>query len=262
MSQDGSGDHLTIASALSRASAGTVIRVRPGVYAASLTIRAQVTIVADGPRGSVELNPRSGTAVTLAADAVLLTDLVLRGNEDDLPAVDAVHGQVTLDGCEVAGSGWTALLSRGTGSLAMRGCRVTNPDGAGVVRVSGARAHGVLVSAGGRGSLTDCVLTSDTGGGIRLVGTTPITVAGCTVHSNQGAVLRQGRHEPALTVERLDSSDNGLADSWEETQPATGERKPPRDRARWGRASGSTWTPCRARGPSATPGWPGNCWSR
>ncbi|MET8566421.1 right-handed parallel beta-helix repeat-containing protein [Streptomyces flaveolus] len=533
VSQDGAGDHPTIASALSRARAGTVIRVRPGVYAESLTIRAQVTIVADGPRGSVELAPRNGTAVTLAADAVLLTDLVLRGNEDDLPVVDAVRGQVALDGCEVAGSGWTALLSRGTGSLAMRGCRVTNPDGAGVVetsaagsvlesctlehmgtsavvvseegrvvirastlrdargngvlangrssgvledcdisstdrpavalegstglsvirttvhdcalgvylassarteltdvrvhdttghgfavanrsdphlsrctaertggsglfvterargryadcafadtslpavhigqsgaphlvntridggsgagfllaedveaeidgarvsgthgpgvtlragarpllrhvhvsaprdagivvgdrgrgrfescevhdstgpavrveqgghpqfgacsfrsagkagvsvaqgggaslrdcevagsagsgvavdnggevslvrvRVSGARAHGVLVSAGGRGSLTDCVLTGNTGDGIRLDGTAPITVVGCTVHSNQGAGLRHGRPGPALTVEGLDSSDNGLADSWEETQPATGE---------------------------------------
>ncbi|NEC34712.1 right-handed parallel beta-helix repeat-containing protein [Streptomyces rubrogriseus] len=194
VSSDGAGDHPTIAAALSRARAGTVIRLRPGVYAESLTIRAQVTIVADGPRGSVELAPRNGTAVTLAADAVLLTDLVLRGNEDDLPVVDAVRGQVALDGCEVVGSGWTALLSRSTGSLAMRSCRVTNPDGAGVVETS---AVGSV--------LEDCTLEHMGTSAIVISEAGRIVVRGCTLRDARGnGVLANGRS--AGRLERCDIS--------------------------------------------------------
>ncbi|MCX5355685.1 right-handed parallel beta-helix repeat-containing protein [Streptomyces mirabilis] len=247
VSQDGAGDHPSIAAALSRARAGTVIRVRPGVYAESLTIRAQVIIVADGPRGSVELAPRNGTAVTLAADAVLLTDLVLRGNEDDLPVVDAVRGQVALDGCEVVGSGWTAVLSRSTGSLAMRNCRVTNPDGAGVVETSAAgsvledctlehmgtsavvisedgrivvrgctlrdaRGNGVLANGRSGGRLEGCDISSTDRPAIALEGTTAVSVTGTTVHDCALGVYLASTARTELTGVRVhDTTGHGFA---------------------------------------------------
>ncbi|MGY0059171.1 right-handed parallel beta-helix repeat-containing protein [Streptomyces sp. LZ34] len=123
----------TIGEALAKARTGAVIRVKPGRYRENLTVRTRLTIVADGDRGSVEICPPRGTAVVLVADAVMLTDLMLRGGSEDLPVVDAPRGQVAMDGCTVVGSGWTALLARENGSLAMRGCRVSNPKGAGVV---------------------------------------------------------------------------------------------------------------------------------
>ncbi|MGO4757867.1 sporulation protein, partial [Streptomyces sp. 2MCAF27] len=123
----------TIGEALAKARTGAVIRVKPGRYRENLTVRTRLTIVADGDRGSVEICPPRGTAVVLVADAVMLTDLTLRGGAEDLPVVDAPRGQVAMDGCTVVGSGWTALLARENGSLAMRGCRVSNPEGAGVV---------------------------------------------------------------------------------------------------------------------------------
>ncbi|GAA0328661.1 right-handed parallel beta-helix repeat-containing protein [Actinoallomurus spadix] len=199
------GAFRTIEEALAAARTGSVIRIRPGRYPESLFIRTRVTIVADGERGSVEICPRSGTAVMLVADAVMLTDLTLRGGGDDVPVVDAARGQVAMEGCTVAGSGWTAVLARGSGSLAMRGCRVTNADGAGIVdtadtasviedclienlgtsavvlgeksrsrirgcRLRDARGNGVLANGEAQGVIEDCEISTTSKPAIALEG--------------------------------------------------------------------------------------------
>lgn len=245
--QDGAGEHPTIGSALARARAGAVIRVSPGTYAESLTVRAQVSIVADGPRGSVEIAPRTGSALTLAADAVLLTDLVLRGGQDDLPVVDAARGQVALDGCQVIGTGWTALLSRNTGSLAMRGCHVTNPAGAGVVEtgssgsvledcvledlgtsavvlseggravvrasvVRDARGNGVLANGHSAGSVDDCEIRSTGKPGIALEGATTVAVNRTTLNDCALGVYVASSAPTELTRVRIrDATGHGFA---------------------------------------------------
>ncbi|MGW0792659.1 right-handed parallel beta-helix repeat-containing protein [Streptomyces sp. NPDC002911] len=209
--KEGSGEFTSVGEALSRARPGTVIRVGPGTYEENLTVRVRVTIVAEGPRGAVRIAPAHGTAVTLAADAVMLTDLSLMGGAGDLPVVDAVLGQIALDNCEVVGSGWTALLSRDRGSLAMRGCQVSNQSGAGVVetgttgsvlescviehlgtsavvvsengrlsirdsRLRDARGNGVLANGSGRGELDNCVVEETDKPGIAVEGAAALTV--------------------------------------------------------------------------------------
>jgi SpoVK/Ycf46/Vps4 family AAA+-type ATPase len=244
--QDGAGEYRTIEEALTRARSGAVISVRPGSYAEALTVRTRVTIVADGPRGSVRIEPVRGTAVTLAADAVLLTELVLRGGEGDLPVVDAVRGQVALEGCEVIGTGWTALLSRGDGSLAMRNCRVTNPIGAGVVETGpagsviedcvlehlgtsaivvseqgratvrgctlrDARGNGVLANGTSRGSVEDCEISSTDKPALALEGATSVTVARTTVHGAAvGAYLATSARTALEEVRISDTGGHGI----------------------------------------------------
>ncbi|MGW3464485.1 right-handed parallel beta-helix repeat-containing protein [Streptomyces olivaceoviridis] len=171
--QENGCDHTTIGAALANARPGAVISVRPGSYRETLVVNNRVTIVADGPRGSVEIAPDKGAAVTLAADAVMLTDLLLRGGAGELPVIDAVRGQVALDGCEVLGAGWTALLSRGSGSLAIRSCRITNPVGAGVVEagttgsviadclIENLGTSGVVISEQGRADVRNCRIRHD-----------------------------------------------------------------------------------------------------
>ncbi|WP_318219096.1 right-handed parallel beta-helix repeat-containing protein [Streptomyces sp. SCL15-6] len=185
VAQDGTGDCPTIGEALVRARSGAVIRIKSGTYPERLTVHTRVTLVADGQRGTVELAPASGTALTLAADAVMLTDLVLRGGEDDLPVVDAVGGQVALDSCEIIGTGWTALLSRGNGSLAIRGCRITNPAGAGVVETS---AAGTV--------LEDCTLERFGTSAVVVTEHGAVTVRGCGIRDAGGnGVLANGQSQ-------------------------------------------------------------------
>ncbi|WP_320782888.1 right-handed parallel beta-helix repeat-containing protein [Streptomyces sp. CRN 30] len=213
---DSGCDHSTIGAALRNARPGAVISVRPGSYRETLVVENRVTIVAEGPRGSVEIAPDKGAAVTLAADAVMLTDLLLRAGEGELPVIDAVRGQVAMDGCEILGAGWTALLSRGSGSLALRSCRITNPVGAGVVeagttgsviedclienlgtsgvviserghatvrncRVRDARGNGVLANGDSRGVVEDCEITAVEKPGLALEGSTALRVVRTTL---------------------------------------------------------------------------------
>ncbi|MGH3382480.1 MAG: right-handed parallel beta-helix repeat-containing protein [Actinoallomurus sp.] len=233
VSPDEPGGFRTIAEALTAARTGSVIRIRPGRYAESLAIRTRVTIVAEGDRGSVEICPRSGTAVMLLTDAVMLTDLTLRGGGDDVPVVDAAHGQVAMEGCTVAGSGWTAVLARGAGSLAMRGCRVTNAEGAGIVdttetgsviedclienlgtsavvlgekarstirgcRLRDARGNGVLANGEAQGTVEDCHIATTSKPAIALEGDSATRVVRTTVRDCAVGVYVTSGSRPVL----------------------------------------------------------------
>ncbi|WP_071659487.1 right-handed parallel beta-helix repeat-containing protein [Streptomyces humi] len=244
--QENGCDHTTIGAALAHARPGAVISVRPGSYRETLVVNNRVTIVADGPRGSVEIAPDKGAAVTLAADAVMLTDLVLRGGEGELPVIDAVRGQVALDGCEVLGAGWTALLSRGSGSLAVRSCRITNPVGAGVVeagttgsviedclienlgtsavviseqgradvrncRIRDARGNGVLANGQSRGVVEDCEITAVEKPGLALEGGTSLRVVRTTLRDcSVGVHLASSARTELSHVQVYDSASHGF----------------------------------------------------
>ncbi|QDY80303.1 right-handed parallel beta-helix repeat-containing protein [Streptomyces qinzhouensis] len=195
--QGQSDEFRTIGEALAAARTGAVVRVGPGRYAENLTVRTRVTIVGEGDPGSVEICPRRGTAVTLVADGVLLTELVLRGGSEDVAVVDAPRGQIALDRCTVVGSGWTALLARETGSLAVRGCRITNREGAGIVDTS------VKPSV-----IEDCVLDNLGSSAVVLGEEAGSTVRDCRIRDARGnGVLASG--EARGTVENCDISGTG-----------------------------------------------------
>ncbi|MDQ1005937.1 SpoVK/Ycf46/Vps4 family AAA+-type ATPase [Streptomyces sp. V4I23] len=223
----------TISDALAAARTGAVIRVRSGRYTENLTIRTRVTIVAEGEPGSAEICPRRGSAVVLVADAVMLTDLVLRGGSEDVPVVDAARGQLAMDGCTVVGSGWTAALARQTGSLAMRNCRITNPAGAGVVdtsptgsviedcvienvgtsaivlseqarsivrncRMRDARGNGVLSNGEATGVVEDCEIAATEKPAIALEGNSSTQVARIKIRDASVGVFITSASRPVL----------------------------------------------------------------
>ncbi|WP_399895623.1 right-handed parallel beta-helix repeat-containing protein [Streptomyces sp. BBFR51] len=196
----------TIGEALARARSGAVVSVLPGSYPENLTITTPVTIVAAQARGTVEIAPRRGTALTLKADAVMLTDLVLRGRDEELPVVDAPRGQVAMDGCEIAASSWTALLARNSGSLALRDCRVTNGVGAGVVVTSSADSSvesstlehlgttGVVIGEEGRVTVRGCTIRDARGNGFLANGEAQSSIEDCDISStDKPAVALEGR---------------------------------------------------------------------
>ncbi|MEW2397790.1 right-handed parallel beta-helix repeat-containing protein [Streptomyces sp. NPDC046862] len=230
----------TIGEALAQARTGSVIRVHPGRYAENLVIRNRVTIVAEGEPGTVELSPRAGSAVSLMADAVMLGGLTLRGRDKELPVVDVPAGQAALDGCTVTGSGWTALLVRGKGSLAARDCRISNPGGAGIVdssetesviedcvfenfgtsavvigetarpllrdcRIRGARANGVLASGEARGTVDNCDISGTDKPAIALEGHSSTRVLRSTVHHTSVGLLVSSLSRPEIEETSFES---------------------------------------------------------
>ncbi|MFE3271095.1 right-handed parallel beta-helix repeat-containing protein [Streptomyces sp. NPDC059215] len=213
----------TIGEALARARSGSVISVLPGTYAENLTISAPVTIVAQQAKGTVEIAPRRGSAVTLKADAVLLTDLILRSRDDELPVVDAPRGQIAMDGCEIIGAGWTAILARGEGSLALRDCRVTNSIGAGVVVTSSVESSiesctiehlgtsGVVIGERGRVTLRGCTIRNARGNGVLANGSAQGSVEECDISStDQPGIALEGESTTAVLRTVVHDTSSGI----------------------------------------------------
>jgi SpoVK/Ycf46/Vps4 family AAA+-type ATPase len=202
----------TIGEALARARSGAVISVLPGTYAENLIIRTPVTIVAEQARGTVEIAPRRGAAVTLKSDAVMLTDLVLRGRDEELPVVEAPRGQVAMDGCEISGAAWTALLARGTGSLVLRDCRISNSAGAGVVVTSTVDSSvesctlehlgtsGVVIGEGGRVTVRGCTIRDARGNGILANGEAQGSVEECDISSTDKPAIALEDHSTTTVL--------------------------------------------------------------
>ncbi|MFE4663708.1 right-handed parallel beta-helix repeat-containing protein [Streptomyces sp. NPDC056716] len=171
----GSTGFRTLGEALGQARSGAVISVAPGQYPENLVVTTRVTIVAKEARGSVQICPPTGTAVLLRADTMMLTDLVLRGRDDSVPVVATTRGQLAMDGCEVEGAAWAAVLAKDAGSLAMRTCRVRNPGGAGVV-----------ITSAGESSVESCVIEHLGTSGLVIGEGARITVRGCSVRDARG----------------------------------------------------------------------------
>ncbi|MDQ0808605.1 parallel beta-helix repeat protein [Streptomyces sp. B3I7] len=206
----------TIGEALAAALTGAVIQVAPGRYPENLVVRTRVTVVGTGEPGGVEICPRRGTALTLVADAVMLTDLVLRGGGEDVAVVDVPRGQLAMERCSVTGSGWTALLARDGGSLAMRGCRVTNREGAGIVDTSDAPSviedcllenlgtSAVVLGEGARSTVRGCRIRDARGNGVLANGEARGVVDTCEITgTDKPAIALEGNcttHVTATTV--------------------------------------------------------------
>ncbi|MFE0022702.1 right-handed parallel beta-helix repeat-containing protein [Amycolatopsis sp. NPDC059021] len=216
VSPEGPEGYRTITAALESARPGSVISVRPGRYRENLVITKVVTITAAEGSRSVELAPVRGSVVRVTSEAVQLSGLVLRGKDAELPTVDVPRGQAAMDDCEVVGSSWTAVLARESGSLAMRGCRVSNAAGAGIVDTSetgsvvedslfehlgssavvisdraasvirrcvmrDSRGNGVCANAESTGIIEDCQISRTDKPAIALEASTGTTVAGTVV---------------------------------------------------------------------------------
>ena len=191
------GCHASIAEAVRAARSGALITVAPGRYSDPLVLTDVVTIIAAQGRGSVELAPRSGTAVTVTAEAVKLTGLVIRGGDAELPAVDVPAGQLELDDCEISAAAWTAVLARHSGALAMRDSRVTNSAGAGIVvtseaesviedcRLEDLRASGVVIGERGNPLIRRCTVRDTAGNGVFVNGEGRGSIEDCDISATE-----------------------------------------------------------------------------
>ncbi|MCX2731756.1 right-handed parallel beta-helix repeat-containing protein [Saccharopolyspora sp. NFXS83] len=133
---DRPGAFPSIGAALAAAHDGATISIRPGRYQENLVIDRMVNLTAEDGEGTVEVHAAENSALVVDTEGAQLRGLVLVCDDGRYPAVDVRRGEVALDGCRIAGSSWSALLTRGTGSVAARGCLLTSTGGAGIVITS------------------------------------------------------------------------------------------------------------------------------
>ncbi|MFI6022882.1 right-handed parallel beta-helix repeat-containing protein [Streptomyces sp. NPDC051287] len=205
VSPDRPGAHRTIAGALAEATEGALVTVAPGRYEENLDITRAVTLAAESGTGTVRVHAATGSTVVVEADAVQLSGLVLSGADQEAPVLDLRRGQSALDGCVIEGAAWTAVLAWNEGVLAARGCRVVNPNGAGVVvtsrggnvledtEISEPGSSAVVVAEHGRLDVRDCRLDRPGGNGVCVNGTATATVESTRI---------TGSAKPAVAVEQ------------------------------------------------------------
>lgn len=208
VSHDRPGAHRSIAQALAEATDGALITVAPGRYEETLHVTRPVSVVAEGARGDgpsgVEIHSAAGSTVIVEAE-VQLAGLGLVGTDREAPVLDVRSGQAALDGCQLSGEAWAAVLAWHSGALALRGCRVTNSQGAGVVVTSGGAnvlegslitdvgSSAVVVAERGRLTVRDCELRTARGNGVCVNGRSRAVIASTTI---------DGCGKPALAVEQ------------------------------------------------------------
>jgi len=105
VAKDGNGDFSTIATALTAASSGTTIFIRPGTYTENLTLKAGVNLTGwscDSSLNQAGTIIISGKATLTTAGTVTISDIQLQTNSDFLLAVTGtVASVVNLFNCNL-----------------------------------------------------------------------------------------------------------------------------------------------------------------
>ena len=217
------GAFASIGAAVAQAGAGATISVVPGRYEENLVLDRMVSITTEQAPGSVEVHAGTGSAVVVRAEAVALAGLVLTGADRQCAVVDVQRGEAALDHCQVSAASWTALLARGQGRLALRGCTVTNPAGAGVLvtsptpssvedtTVRDVGSSAVVVAEQGALALRRCAIHRTTGNGICVNGQARAVVDDCeiTAATRPAVVVEQ---DGAATITGLAVRDSAGVD--------------------------------------------------
>jgi len=198
------GAYPTISAALANAEAGATIAVHPGRYVEKLVVGNRVTISAQ-PGGDVDVRVDEGSVLVVHGEGAHLRGITLSSADSKLAAVDVYAGEVALDDCRISGAAWVTLLARMQGSLALRGCEIRAPGGAGIV-----------VMSSGTSMVEDTVVREAATSGIVVGETSSLTLRRCQVHGSQAnsicvngdarLVIEQseitGAGKPALVVEQ------------------------------------------------------------
>jgi len=197
------GAHATIAGALESATDGALIQLAAGTYAEELVITASVTLAADGGPGSVRVHAPGGSAIVAEA-AVRLSGLAVSSEDSEAPVIDVCGGAVELDGCQVSGRAWAAVLARDPGTVSLRDCEIGNDYGAGIVITSAGgnvvsdtvirdvASSGIVVAGGGRLTLLRARIERPGGNGIIVNGQARVVAEDTSV---------TGVVKPAVAVE-------------------------------------------------------------
>ncbi|GID32225.1 right-handed parallel beta-helix repeat-containing protein [Paractinoplanes brasiliensis] len=216
------GAYPTIGAAVARAESGATIVVHPGQYAERLELDKRVTISA-APGGPVEVRCREGSVLVVRGEGVQLQGITLVSEDPKLAALDVYAGEVALDDCRVTGAAWTALLARLNGSLALRGCEVTAPSGAGIVVLSATAStaedtlvhdvgtSGVVVSEKGSLTLRRVAVRGTRANGVCANGEARLVMEDCEIRdaAKPAVVLEQ---QAVARLRRLSVSGSGNVD--------------------------------------------------
>ena len=137
------GPHTTIASAVTAASLGARIVVRPGTYVGPVVLDKPLDIVGEGDSSQIVIEATGATTVTFRSTAGGIRNVTLRQRGGgDHSAVEIDSGRVTVDHCVVESAGAAGILVHGEGVEAdIRENRIHHCSATGIILAAGARGQ-------------------------------------------------------------------------------------------------------------------------
>lgn len=159
----GPGGYATIGEAVAVAQDGATVLVRPGTYLESVTVTRAITLVGDGDRETIIIEPESAPALVLESSAARVANLTVGGVPlgDDLGvAVRVTGGSPDLDGLVVD----YQIEIRGNASPTIHGCRscgISFRDGATGTAFDNEITSGLVVEGKGTAPLIRANRISD-----------------------------------------------------------------------------------------------------
>jgi hypothetical protein len=195
----GWGMHRTITAAIAASGDGAVISVTPGEYRESLFLDRTVTVIAEQRADTVRVISDRAPALTVAAGAGVLRDLILEVESGGGPAVLLTGGTVVLERCAVTGG---QVEVCGDAAPVLRDCQIRGTAGVGLKLAGDSRASvqggsirgtggaGVLVEAGAVPEVRGLAVDRPGGDGICARGLSGGVFDECTVTDPGGAGLR------------------------------------------------------------------------
>jgi serine/threonine protein kinase/nitrous oxidase accessory protein NosD len=175
----------TIRDALSKAAAGTRIRIKPGTYREALVLHTSVELVGDGPVEQVILESERADPLVVTADKVVVRGLTIRcktGENKNHHAVDCPQGYILLRDCVIESDSLACVCVRGEAGLraTLRHCTIVSQN-----------TGGVLIIEKAEGLLEDCDIQGKTKSGLEAQHSARVTARRCKIHDSEahGALL-------------------------------------------------------------------------
>lgn len=214
---DGSGDYRTIAAAVAAAPEGATVRVGPGNYVESITLRKAVVLEGAGADRTTVTAPNPVISAE-SGRGIVLRGLTLTGEAGGPAVVIVRDAAVALEKVAVVGSPGSGVLADQGADVAVRGCLVADVEQAGVdvaaagerppaVRVEGSdlrncRYAGVRIGAGNENVAVErCRISGASWHGIRYDSAAPV-VRGNLIFGN----ARSGIYASGDTEGRIEGN--------------------------------------------------------
>lgn len=180
----GGGDALSVGDAVARAPAGATIRIRPGTYAESLTLRRPVHLEAVAEDGAeVVISPISGSCLVVDAPSGSVRGLAFNGGDGAAPCLEIASGTMEVVGNRLGPWSGTALLIRDGAAPVIRDNIFADIDGTAIV-----------VAGQGGGFIEANQIERTTKSAVRVEAGADPTVRGNRIHQagQAGLLIDQG----------------------------------------------------------------------
>lgn len=152
-------DFASVSAAITAASPGDRILVRPGVYQENLVIDKPLEILGDGPVADIEIRACGVDVVLFKANIGRMANLTLRqicdGHQGS--CVNITQGRLELEGCDLMSRGDACVIIRDAADPRIRRNRVHD-----------SRSVGILIHRGGAGTLEDNEIAANANGGVHI----------------------------------------------------------------------------------------------